>query len=85
MHKKRAPAFAGASFILTVTDRFFGQIDAKTFGIYRFSCYVANGSISMTDSSINRFKPKILGRYLYKNVFLNDSVILRNFILRIGR
>ena len=85
MHKKRAPAFAGASFILTVTDRFFGQIDAKTFGIYRLSCYVANGSIRMTDSSINRFKPKILGRYLYKNVFLNDSVILRNFILRIGR
>lgn len=29
MHKKRAPAFAGASFILTVTAGFFGQIDAK--------------------------------------------------------
>lgn len=85
MHKKRAPAFAGASFILMVTDRFFGQIDAKTFGVYRFSCYVANGSIRMTDSSINRFETKILAWQLYKNVFLNDSVILRNFILRTGR
>lgn len=85
MHKKRAPTFAGASFILTVTDRFFGQIDAKTFDVYRVSCYVADGKIRMTDSSINRFKTKILGRHLYKNVFLNDSVILRNFILRTGR
>ena len=84
MHKKRAPAFAGASFILTVTDRFFDKIDAKTFGVYRFSCYVANGSFRMTDSSINRFETKILARRLYKNVFLNDSVILRNFILRNG-
>ena len=84
MHKKRAPACAGASFILTVTDRFFGKIDAKTFDVYRFSCYVADGNIRMEDDSINRFKTKILAWQLYKNVFLNDSVILRNFILRNG-
>lgn len=56
MHKKRAPAFAGASFILTVTDRFFDKIDAKTFGVYRFSSYVADGNIRMGDDSINGFK-----------------------------
>ena len=58
MHKKRAPAFAGASFILTVTDRFFHKIDAKTFGVYRFSSYVADGNIRMGDDSINGFKQK---------------------------
>ena len=58
MHKKRAPAFGGASFIFTVTDRFFDKIDAKTFGVYRFSSYVADGNIRMGDDSINGFKQK---------------------------
>lgn len=85
MHKKRGIGIDRCFFGFSEADGFFGKAESQAFEVYRFHRSAAGGDSGMINGRIHRLRKKLLARHLYKNVFLNDSVILSNFILRYYR